>query len=85
MFVKEISLKFSWNITKVKWIYDIVSCLVGIALSFLFFGLWRFEGVKLGTVICALVNGFIIGAFSKIFEKIFEFKDGLKLRPLFEK
>ena len=85
LFVKEISLKFSLNITKVKWIYDIVSCLVGIGLSFLFFGLWHFEGVKLGTVICALVNGFIIGGFSKLFEKAFDFQDGLKLRPLFEK
>ena len=85
LFVKEISLKFSLNITKVKWVYDIVSCLVGVALSFLFFGLWHFEGVKLGTVICALVNGLIIGGFSKLFEKAFEFKDGLKLRPLFEK
>ena len=85
LFVKEISAKFSWNITKVKWIYDITSMLVAVAMSFIFFGLWHFEGVKLGTVICALVNGMIIGAFSKIFEKSFEFKDGLKLRPLFEK
>lgn len=85
LFVKEISVKFSFNINKVKWIYDITSMLVAVALSFLFFGLWHFEGVKIGTVICALVNGFIIGGFSKLFEKGFEFKDGLKLRPLFEK
>ncbi|MBQ3416583.1 MAG: hypothetical protein IJH32_01935 [Ruminococcus sp.] len=85
LFVKEISLKFSLNITKVKWIYDITSTLVAVAMSFIFFGLWHFEGVKLGTVICALVNGLIIGAFSKLFEKTFVFKDGLKLRPLFEK
>ena len=85
LFVKEISRKFSFNITKVKWIYDITSCLVAVALSFLFFGLWHFEGVKWATVLCALVNGFIIGGFSKLFEHFFEFKDGLKLRKFFEK
>lgn len=85
LFVKEISRNFSLNINRTKWVYDITSCLVGIALSFLFFGLWHFEGVKLGTVICALLNGVTIGLFSKLFERVFEFKDGLKLRPLFEK
>ena len=85
LFVKEISTKFSFNINKVKWIYDISSCLVGIVLSFLFFGLWHFEGVKLGTIICAVLNGFIIGGFSKLFEHFFDFQDGLKLRKLFEK
>ena len=57
---------------------------VGIALSFAFFGLWHFEGVKLGTVVCALVNGFLIGNFTKLYKRIWSFEDGLKLRKYFE-
>ncbi len=84
LFVKEVSSMLSININRFKTIYDCSSCLIAIAMSFCFFGMWQFEGVKLGTVICALINGFTIGAFSKIFEKLFEFKDGLQLRRFFE-
>lgn len=72
------------NANRVKMVYDITSTVVGVGLSFLFFGLWHFEGVKLGTVLCALVNGFIIGQCTKVFEHFFEFKDGLKLRKFFK-
>ena len=85
LFVKEVSSRCGMEIHRFKTIYDCVSCLVAIALSFLFFGLWRFEGVKLGTVFCALINGSIIGWCTKIFEARFEFKDGLRLRSVFEK
>lgn len=80
LFVKEVSAKFHMDISKFKTIYDCISCLVAILMSFLFFGWGHFEGVKLGTVICALVNGWMIGRFTKIFESVFEFKDGLRLR-----
>ena len=46
--------------------------------------MWHFEGVKLGTVVCALLNGTIIGTFTKMLEKRYEFRDGLKLRRYFE-
>jgi uncharacterized membrane protein YczE len=84
LFVKELSAKFNINITKFKTGYDCVSCLISIALSFIFFGLWHFEGVKLGTIVCALVNGYTIGLCSKLFDKHFDFKDGLKLKKLFK-
>ena len=71
------------DIHKFKTGYDCVSCLISVILSFAFFGLWHFEGVKLGTVFCALINGSIIGVCTKIFEKAFTFKDGLKLRRFF--
>ena len=69
----------------VKTVYDCVSCVVGIALSFLFFGMWTFVGVNWGTVVCALTNGFIISLFSRLWDRLFVFRDGLKLRPLFER
>ncbi len=84
MFVKEVSKKFDINIHKFKTCYDCVSCVIAVVMSFVFFGLWHFEGVKLGTVFCALVNGWIISRFTKLFNKFFVFEDRLKLRKFFE-
>lgn len=84
LFVKEVSATLGADINKVKTIYDCTSCVVAVIMSFAFFGMWHFEGVKIGTVICALLNGLTIGISSKVFEHFFEFKDGLKLRRLFE-
>ena len=83
LFVKEVSAKFNVEIHRFKTCYDLCSCLVGVILSFCFFGLWVFKGVKWGTIICALINGSIIGLCSKFFDRFFEFKDGLKLRKFF--
>lgn len=83
LFVKEISAKYKWNIHHVKTCYDICSCLVGVALSFIFFGFGVFRGVKLGTIICALVNGTLIGFCSRALEKYFVFKDTFDWRKYF--
>ncbi len=85
LFVKEVSEKFNIELHKFKTAYDCCSCFVGLTLSFILFGFGKFVGVSYGTVICALVNGLIIGMFSKFFDKHFEFKDGLKLRKYFER
>lgn len=82
--VKEITAKYDFNINRVKTAYDCTSCVIAIIMSFAFIGVFKFEGVKLGTIMCALINGSIIGWFSKLFEKHFEFIDGLKLRKYFE-
>ena len=84
LFVKETSAHFHVNINKFKTAYDCVSCLVGVAISFLVFGLWRFEGVKWGTVLCALINGWIISRFSAFYEKHWTFYDRFPLRRFFE-
>lgn len=81
--VKEISAKYNFSISKCKTAYDCISCAAGIILSFVFFGFMHFEGVKFGTVFCALFNGLLIGKISKVFEHHFEFKDGLPLRSFF--
>lgn len=83
--VKEISAKSSASINVIKTIYDCSSCLVGIILSFAFFGFGHFEGIKLGTLICTFANGFLIGKCSKLMESVFAFKDALSLRERFEK
>jgi len=83
LFVKEVSSKYRINIHKFKTIYDCTSCLIGIILSFAFFGLWHFEGVKLGTVVCALLNGSIIGLCTRLLEKLWRFEDAWKLKKYF--
>lgn len=83
LIVKEISSKLNLNINKVKTAYDCFSTLLGIVMSFAFFGFGVFEGVKLGTVICAFVNGFLIGCFSKLLERFFEFKNRFNIEKYF--
>ena len=84
LFVKEISDKMKIALGKVKTAYDCVSCLIGIIMSFAFFGFGTFVGVSYGTVICALVNGWLISRFSALLERRFEFYDLLPLRKYFD-
>ncbi len=84
LFVKEVSQKYNIDIHAFKTGYDCASCLISVFLSFAFFGLWHFEGVKLGTVACALVNGYLIGRCTYLLEKRFSFEDSLSLRRFFD-
>ena len=83
LIVKELSAKFGYDINKVKTAYDCFSTVLGIVMSFIFFGFGVFEGVKLGTVICAFVNGFLIGRFTVLLEKHFEFRNRFDLERFF--
>ena len=83
LFVKEVSSKFGIEIHRFKTGYDIISCLAAVILSFCFYGFGVFRGVKLGTVICALINGTLIGLCSKFFESRYEFRDRFNLRKYF--
>lgn len=80
LIVKEISEQFHKDIRKVKTIYDCTSCLLAVVLSFVFFGMGHFEGVKIGTIVCALVNGWLIGQVGKFLENCFWFEDALRKR-----
>lgn len=83
LIVKEISGKWGCDINKVKTAYDCFSTVLGIVLSFCFFGFGVFKGVKLGTVLCALINGFLIGRFTKLLEHHFEFRNKLNIERYF--
>ena len=85
LFVKEISVKHNIRVDRVKTIYDCISCLIAIFLSFIFFGFGHFEGVKLGTILCSLLNGWPIGCISKKMRNVFLFKDAFQLRDKFNK
>ncbi len=84
LFVKELSQKLQKPIPTVKTVYDCCSCALGVALSFAFFGFGVFEGVKLGTFLCALVNGRMIGAVSVWLDRTFDLYDAWPLRRYFE-
>lgn len=84
LFVKEFSVNYKTDIGKTKTVYDCCSCLVAVILSFCFFGWMKFCGINWGTVVCALVNGSLIGGIGKWLEKKLDFTDAWKFRKFFE-
>ena len=84
LFVKEIVRKTGGETGRVKTAYDCASCAIAIALSFAYFGFGRFEGVKLGTIVCALVNGRLIGWIGDALDRRYAFVDALPFRKYFE-
>lgn len=82
--VKEVAEKYGFGISKTKTVYDLVSLSASVVLSFCFFGFLHFEGVKLGTLITALANGWMIGRISAWLDAKFSFRDRWNLRKYFE-
>ena len=78
LLVKEFSGKFNVAIGKAKTVYDCCSCALSVVLSLCFFR--AFVGVNWGTILCAILNGWLIGRISQFFEAKFVFKDALPLR-----
>ena len=83
LIVKELAQKFSFDINKVKTAYDCINTLLAVILSFAFFGFGVLKGVGVGTIICAIVNGFLIGKISTILEKIFRFENKMSWEKFF--
>ena len=69
-FVKGISEKFRIELSKVKRGFDMTFLTIGAILSFVLLG--RIAGIGIGTVIMALLNGLLIGFYSKVFDKYIE-------------
>lgn len=78
LFVKEFSERFGFDLGRVKICYDLISCGAAAIMSLVFFG--GFRGIGVGTVVTALINGVLIGKFSKLLEKKFSFEDSTGLR-----
>ena len=76
MFVKEIAELGNFRIGTVKTLYDCGSLLVAVILSLVLLG--RIEGVGIATVVCALVNGFIIEKCGLFFDTFWNFRNLLK-------
>lgn len=71
LFVKGVSRHFHIGTTKMKIAYDISSCIFAIVLSFVLLG--ALQGVGVGTVVCAFINGLLIGLFGKIYDRFIDF------------
>jgi uncharacterized membrane protein YczE len=82
LFMKNLARKFGKPVSTVKTVYDCVSMAAAIAMSLLFFG--AFRGIGIGSVICALINGALIRAFTRLSDRMFEFNDRFSLRDRFE-
>lgn len=83
MFVKEVSARFHIKLEKMKTAYDCTSLITAILLSVLLFG--ELRGIGIGTVVCALIYGILIGWFSKLCGHIWEFRPYFKIPILNEK
>lgn len=77
LFIKELSAKYHRPTSRIKTLYDYTSCAVAIVLSFLFYGFLHFEGVKWGTIVCALVTGRCVGWFNRLLDRHFSFPAAL--------
>ncbi len=76
-FVKGITEHFKIDQTKFKTGFDLSCLTLSVIMTLVLFK--SFVGIGIGTIILALVNGSIIGAFGKLIDKFFEIK------PLFPK
>ncbi|MGN1295381.1 MAG: YitT family protein [Bacilli bacterium] len=85
LFVKETSKRYKLNLYRFKTMFDISFLLIAIILSFSFFGWMKLVGVGVGTICVALLNGTVIGLFSKMLNHFFVFSDAFKFRKFFEK
>lgn len=77
LLVKEFSDRWGKKISVVKTVYDCISCAVAVVMSFAIFGVGVFVGVQWGTVVCALINGWIIGQWTRFWDRHFTFTDRL--------
>ena len=83
-FVKGISAKYNIKQSLFKTCYDMANLILAIVLSLCFFG--EIRGVGWGTVFITLINGFLIGMFSKLLDRIFDFRPLIpKAQAYFEK
>lgn len=76
-FVKELAPKYGFELGKFKTCYDMTSLLVGVLFSFLFFGFGNFVGIRLGTVVCAVLNGSLVAFSSRLVDRLFYFEDAI--------
>lgn len=71
MFAREVSALLGWSKYKGKYVYDICSFLLSLALSLVFFREVRVIGV--GTFVSAAVNGPLITLFGRLMERWLDF------------
>ena len=82
-FIKCLSARFGFDITKVKTVYDFVSLSLSVGMTLLFFG--RITGIGIGTIVTTFVNGVGIRLFGNLVDKHLEFRPSFpQLASLFD-
>ena len=71
-FVKAVSCKYGIKLSRLKTIVDLSCLTASVIMTFAFFG--EIRGIGWGTLIMALLNGTVIGYFSKLLDKAFDFQ-----------
>lgn len=72
LFVKEVSIRYKLRMNKFKLAYDLSSLAVAAVLALILSR--SFNGVGVGTIICAVVNAPLIAMFGKVLDKVFDFE-----------
>lgn len=83
LIVKEVADHFHLRLNRVKISYDITSYLTGLLFSFLFFGFTDPQGIRIGTLLVALINSTCINMMGKLIDRFFVLHDALPWRPYF--
>lgn len=82
-FVKFLSSRFKIDLAKFKLFFDYSFLLLAVLLTLIFFG--GFKGIGIGTIILTVVNGPLIGFFTKFVDKHFEITPRFKkIEKIFE-
>lgn len=71
-FVKAVSYKYGIKLSRLKTLVDLSCLTASVIMTFAFFG--KIQGIGWGTLIMALFNGTVIGFFSKLLDKAFDFQ-----------
>ena len=71
-FVKAVSLRYGFRLPVCKTAVDLSLLLIAVVMTFCFFG--KAEGIGWGTLLMAVVNGTIIGFFSRLLDRAFVFR-----------
>lgn len=71
-FVKAVSCKYGIKLSRLKTSVDLSCLTASVIMTFAFFG--EIRGIGWGTLIMALLNGTVIGYFSKLLDKAFDFQ-----------
>lgn len=71
-FVKAVSARYGIKLSVLKTVVDLSCLTASVVMTFAFFG--EIRGIGWGTLVMALINGTIIGFFSKLLDKAFVFE-----------
>ena len=82
LFVKELGNRTGIKLHILKTAYDCVSLVIAVCMSFVLLG--QLQGIGLGTVICAFLNGTIVKLFTLIYARLWEFRDRFSFRQKLE-